>query len=342
MSLTRLAAVDAAGLGTGLSPAGARAAWAAAIEGAASADASRPLPGRAPHTVAIIASANVFTAPLEWAWALSQRGVRVILKSARGLAPVGETLATYLPGVEHHPWRGGDVEAEAAALRACDAALVFGSAETIATVRARAPVPVLGFGPRFGVAHVPTFTPALARAVGLDHALYDARGCMSPTAVATDDTSAAGQLVAAAMTELAETLPRGEVSAAEAVQLRALTMLARATGQLWTGPDWIVVALPLAHARAYALPRAVVLHAATLGDLGAALGDFSGQLGTIALPGAPESDLRGHPGLIAALGLHGLPPARVCAVGEMQRPPGNRALHDGIDVLGALWSLPAR
>ena len=95
--LDALAALDAAAFGTGLSPQNARACWAAALEGAQQVPLDRELQGEPPRCVTIVASANVFTAPIEWAWALSARGVRVILKSARGLAPVGEAVAAALP-----------------------------------------------------------------------------------------------------------------------------------------------------------------------------------------------------------------------------------------------------
>lgn len=57
--------------------------------------------GEPPRCITLVASANVSTAPLEWAWALSVRGVKAVLKSA---------LAAVIPGVEHHEWRGSRPE----------------------------------------------------------------------------------------------------------------------------------------------------------------------------------------------------------------------------------------
>ncbi len=337
--LDRLAELDAAPLSPTLSPANTRACWAAAVDGARRVDLGRPLPGPLPACVTIVASANVFTAPMEWAWALGSRGVHVILKSARGLTAVGEALASALPNVEHRGWRGGDEAAEAEALAESNAAIVFGSAETIAAIRARSPVPVLGFGPRFGLGFLDREDHGLFRGVARDHALYDGRGCMSPAAVVVSpevDVDDVAHGIAAAMEAAEAALPLGEITATEAAELRALALLGRVEGREHSGRGWLVVTLPLARLRPRALPRAVVLHSATLAAVAPAIAPWRAELGTLAVGDAAEDDLRNRPDLAAALGLMGLPPARVCALGEMQRPPGDRALHDGIDVLAAL------
>lgn len=317
--LDTLAALDAATFGTGLSPQNARAGWAAALAGARQVPLDRVLDGEPPRCVTIVASANVFTAPLEWAWGLSARGVRVILKSARGLAPVGEAIAAALPGVEHRVWRGGELEAEAAALAESNAAIVFGSAETIAAIRARSPAPVLGFGPRFGVAVLGQLGPAEAAGVALDHALYDGRGCMSPAGVFVSggvDLAAVGDAMAAAQVAL----PVGEVSAVEAGGLRALELLARVEGGVVKGEGWLAVELPIGRFVPRGLPRAVVIHRGDVSDVSAALAPWRGELGTVA-------------GDVTGLGRV----ERVCEVGAMQLPRGDRERHDGVDVWGVLW-----
>jgi hypothetical protein len=332
--LDRLADVDAAALGTGLPPAHARAVWTSAIDGARAVRLDRPLPGTAPRVVTIVASANVFTAPVEWCWALSQRGVRVLLKSARGLAPVGEALAAALPGVEARAWVGGDLDAEAAALGESDAAMVFGGADTLRAIRARSPVPVLGFGPRFGITCIPALDAALAPRLARDHALYDGRGCMSPAAVFVDEEPDL-EVLRSALAEADERYPPGPLVATEASERRALAALARVEGRALHEGSWLVVALPPARFRPRGLPRVVIVHRG--GDRAAAVAPWREELGTIALAGAREADVGERPDVADGLGLAGLPPARVCAVGEAQRPPGSRRLHDGVDVLAALW-----
>ncbi|MSQ00329.1 MAG: hypothetical protein EXR71_00375 [Myxococcales bacterium] len=335
--LDRLAAVDAARLGTGLPVEHARAAWATAIAGARTVDTTRPLAGTAPSRVVIIASANVFTAPIEWAWALSARGVSVVLKSARGLRAVGEAIATALPEVEAHDWVGGDLAGEAAAMTAAAAVLCFGSAETIAAVRSRAGVPVFGFGPRFGVALVDRLDAQTATGSAMDHALYDGRGCMSPAGVFVKEAADLGPL-RRALEEADTSWPPGERAATDAVDRRTLTMLATAVGRVHHVGGWLVVELPAAHFRPRGLPRVVTIHPAA--GIDTAIAPWRDELGTIALNHAAEGDVGGHPALADGLGLAGLPPARVCAIGEMQRPPGSRRLHDGVDVLARLWERP--
>ncbi len=335
--LDRLAAIDAATLGTGLPADHARAAWAIAIAAARTVDTARPLPGTAPSSALIIASANVFTAPIEWAWALSARGVRVVLKSATGLAAVGDAVASSLPGVEAEDWLGGDIDAESAAMSGAEVALLFGSAETIAAVSSRARIPVFGFGPRFGVALVDRLDAEVATGLARDHALYDGRGCMSPAGVFVRE--------AADLTPLLDALrvadarwPPGDRDPSESVARRTLVLLGRALGRTHEVGSWLVVELPASHFRPRGLPRVVTIHPAT--DIQTAIAPWRGELGTIALARAVEGDLGDNPVLAAQLGLVGLPSARVCEVGEMQRPPGSRRLHDGVDVLARLWELP--
>ncbi len=332
--LDRLTAVDAATLGTGLPPEHARAAWATAISCARTTDTRRSLAGTTPSRVLIVASANVFTAPIEWAWALSARGVSVVIKSATGLRAVGEAIALALPGVEAQSWVGGEVDAEATAMVGAEAVLVFGSTETIESIRSRARIPVFGFGPRFGVALVDRLDAETATGLAMDHALYDGRGCMSPAGVFVQEPAELLPLLRAL--ELADAQwPPGEPEASDSIERRTLTMLATAVGRAHRIRGWLVVELPAAHFRPRGLPRVVTIHPAS--DIQRAIAPWRDELGTIALTGASEGDVGDDPALVDRLDLAALPPARVCAVGEMQRPPGSRRLHDGLDVLARLW-----
>ena len=117
-AVARLRALDPSAWVTGLSPAGARAVWVAAIDALAAPDAARELPGIAPAVLAVIGSANVFSAPLEWmagAWA---RGVRVRVKPASGHEAIVHAMAGCLPdgegthAVQVHCYAGGDAVAD--------------------------------------------------------------------------------------------------------------------------------------------------------------------------------------------------------------------------------------
>lgn len=309
-ALTRL---DPSGWDTGLSPENARASWAAALSAISRPALRRPLPGRPPRAVLIVASRNVFTAPLEWLFQLRARGVRVLLKPARGQEAACRAMAEVL-SAELRSWRGGDLAAEAAALAEVDGVIAFGRAETLAALRARVPpgVVFLGFGPRFGVSVVDRVDEATV----LDHVLYDGRGCMSPAAVFAREADL--DRVGAILARFEQELPRGPLDPAEAVGFRARVLLARAVGRVIEGPAWAAMELPRAHFSPVALPRLVVIHPwAELDEVRATLAPFAAELGTVAG---------------ADLGW----PLRSCRPGHMQLPEMDR-LHDGVDVLEALW-----
>lgn len=315
--INALRALDPATWGTGLSPANARASWEAALSCIEPEALTRPLAGTPPRAVLIIASRNVFTAPLEWLLHLRARGVRVLLKPARGQQAACRAMAEVVGGVELREWRGGDKEAEAAALAEVDAVLVFGKAETVRAVRQRCPPGVifLGFGPRFGVSVVDAPTRELVQ----DYALYDGRGCMSPAAVFARNVDL--DALAGWMAEAEAQLPRGEVDPVEAAAIRGRVLLARAVGQRRSGPGWAVLQMPIAQFSPEALPRVLVVHPfVDVEEVRAAVAPWRSLLGTVAT---------NLPGLYL-----GAP--RMCAPGRMQLPPMGRN-HDGVDVLGAMW-----
>lgn len=315
-SIARLRALDPAAWGTGLSPENARACWAGALDALDPAVLAAPVPGRAPRAVLIVGSGNVFTAPLPWMLHLVARGVRVLIKPATGHEIAVRAMAEGLAEVRE--WRGGDVDAEAAALAEVDGAIGFGGAEAMDAIGARVPPGVvwLPFGPRFGVAVVERPPPALA----VDHALYDGRGCMSPAAVFAQEPDL--DTLAAAMADAEARWPRGALDPAEGAAIRARVAEAKVLGEARTGPGWAVLQLPLARFAPEALPRVLVVHPYTdVDEVRAALAPWRSRLGTVATdtPGLSIGQLR------------------TCAPGRMQLPPAGR-IHDGVDVLGRLWS----
>lgn len=318
-----LSALDPAAWGLPLSPDGARAAWAAALEGLPT--TLEPVDGAPPRRVGIICSANVFVAPIEWLVHLRARGVAVWLKPASGQERAGEAIAR-ATGAELRPWRGGvDLEAEGRALVEADALLAFGGADAITALGDRVgDRPWCGFGPRFGAA---VLTRVDARLVD-DLALHDSRGCMSPAAAFVDepDLDDAARLLA----EAERRCPRGRLDPAEAVGIRARLALARAVGDSRAGDGWAVVSLPARHFQPVALPRLLVLHPAT--EAPAALTPHLAALGTLAVD---------RPFPLPDAGPSRRFPTRLCDPGRMQRP-GPERWHDGVDVLGTLWGRPRR
>jgi hypothetical protein len=316
-ALERLAALDPTGWGTGLSAENARACWDATLGDLDRNAILAPLDARPPAAVLIVCSGNVFTAPLPWMLHLRARDVRVLVKPASGQEAAIDAMAACIPGVEVRRWRGGDVEREAEALREVEGVIAFGAAPALAAIRSRLPDGVvwLGFGPRFGVSVVERLTEATVE----DFALYDGHGCMSPAAVFArhHDLGAA----AAWMEEAESRWPRGEVDPVDAANTRARVMLARAAGRKVVGSGWVVLELPPRHFSPVALPRVLVIHPfQDVQDVRTAIAPWRSQLGTVATD-------------IGGLYL-GAP--RMCAPGRMQHPTGGR-VHDGIDVLGALW-----
>ena len=136
-----------------------------------------------------------------------------------------------------------------------------------------------------------------------------------------------GRLVAAdldVLSSLAEAeiaLPRGEVSRALGPAWRARTGLARIVGRGLEGPGWAAPLLPVEHATAGALPRMLPVH--PIRSLAAIQGLRALPLSSCATNLADAEPLR-------ALGFW-----RVCAPGDLQRPPVS-AEHDGWDVMGRL------
>ncbi len=325
--LERLRALDPADWPTGLSSAGSRAAWLAALSCIGPDALARSIPGTPPRAVLIIASGNVFTAPVEWCVQLAHRGVRVLLKPATGQESIAHAIATAIPGVEVRTWEGGDLAAEGLAMREADGILGFGRAETLNAIGQRIPpgVRYLPFGPKFGISIV----SAPGKATVMDHVLYDGRGCMSPAAVfaRTSDID----LLATLLGELEGSLPRGPVTPEEAANLRARVTLARAVGERRSASNWCVLRLPPVQFWPIALPRLITVHPFNdVAEVAAAIGQYRVHLGTIA------TDLPGFDPVSVGLVHPALPPPRLCYPGEMQRPPADR-LHDGVDVLAALW-----
>lgn len=333
--LARLARYDAAPFAPELSPENARSCWAFALHCTATANIERTLPEHSPKSVLIIASANVFTAPVEWAWQLSQRGVRVVIKAAREHAGVVQALAAELPGVEAREWKGGtDLAAEAEALAGTNGVIAFGRDETLRALRERIPagIPFCAFGAKFGVAVVDRLDAETAGAVAADFALYDGAGCMSPVGVFARSVDISA--VEVAMSRAQARWPRGPLSDYHGALARRTALLARANSDPQftrvERPEFSILSMDAAYLADGASPRQMVIYPwNNLADVAGALLPFREQLGTIGTDSALAETL---------MRLLGPSPRRFCELGRMQTPPASRAHHDGVDVLARLWS----
>ncbi len=299
-----------------LSPQMVRETWAAALSGFDCAPRGLNLRGK---TVVLIGAATVYTALLPWLVLLAEAGATVKVKPAQGQERLVTALAA-ITGATVHRWQGGDLEPEAKALHDADAIIAFGSSQTIAALRARAPQTALffGFGARFGLAYADTLAEREITALVRDVALYDTDGCMSPVGVVTPAALDAGTLdaLAGAMHAAERRWPRGAIRPEDAAAIRARVFLARAFGQMREGDGWTVLQLPPHLFKPFALPRVLTVYPG-LTDLG----PHAELLGTVAGNAPP----------VAA--------SRRCALGTMQTPPHD-GTHEGVDVLGGIAGLP--
>jgi acyl-CoA reductase-like NAD-dependent aldehyde dehydrogenase len=158
-------------------------------------------------------------------------------------------------------WAGGDTEREAAVMRHAGIVVHYGGAEAIASLRSRAPatVPFVDHGPRLSFALLGPAALAgdalddAASDVALATAVFDQQGCVSPQLLYVLGPADAARQVAAALAHafgnLAGSLPRGRIDAAEAAairELRSRTEFRAIAGddvELWAGPalEWTVI-----------------------------------------------------------------------------------------------------
>lgn len=309
----RLRGVDPVVAAPHLSPEGARLALDVALD-ALSDDALAHAVGMAgvPYAHAtVVCARTVFTASLEWCAVLLARGTAVTLKLPAGVPGLGPEMLAHAAALGL-PLQITDAHG---AVRGSELVVAMGSDATIEAIRAELMpgVRFLGFGHRFSVAWIREV--ASLRGVAESAALHDGAGCMSPVAVFTDlPLSEVVPRLAEEMASAAARWPRGPVAAADAAQIRTRGALARVVGTVAEGPGWSVHGLPAERFLPASLPRSLAVHRVSgFDEVHPKLGDRLSTLGT----DDPEVSVPG---------------ARVCAPGEMQRPPLNR-LHDGVDWL---------
>lgn len=295
-------------------------------------EAELATPGARPPDVTLVAAWGVFTSPLEWACVLAAAGVRLHLKAPARDPAFCAALAAALSA------EGLAVTCDTARdLGDPSAILAFGSDETVAALRAQHPgARVVGFGHRFSAA-LCRADPGLAQGLAWEHALYDTRGCMAPTAtfVLGDPAPLHDALVEALpLVELA--LPRGAPDPALGPEWRRRVGLARAVGRVSQGEGWTVATVPPEHFVPAALPRLLTLVPVEGGaHLQRILAPWRPWLSSLS-----TDDVRrpiDAPGPWASV--HAWFP-RVTTLGSLQRPALPRR-HDGVAMLGSLLHPPA-
>jgi len=246
----------------------------------------------------------------------SRDGVLVRALAAALEEPFGAALSV----VDFHR---NDPQAWVAFFRHADVAHVFGSDETLRTLRSKVPAQTrfVGHGHGLGVAAVfptpGTDLEPLAERLALDVAAYDQRGCLSPQRVYVvgdrSDASTLAEALHAALGAIEEPLPRGPIGHGERVACASWRATVAALGELYEGATHAVALIDgpapagpgYRHVTVRPLPTVAALR-----DALAPLGDHLKALGW----GPDEAQ---------ASVSEALPPGvapYVAALGEMQTP----------------------
>ena len=265
------------------------------------------------------------------------------------LAEVDSDLADSIAIVE---WRGGSEILERIALSEAEVAVVYGSDETVAALRALAPptTRVLGYHHRVAAcvigrdlesAEIESASDDVARAI----AMFEQRGCVCPHVVYVEDPADSGtglgvsaekfaELLARSLRTLEEVLPAVPLEVDEGgslQQLRGAAEMHAASGEgsLHHGgaqSSWTVIGESSTQPGQPGPPTAYrgvrVRRMADIGELGRAFGPHASHLQTI-----------GHAGLgdrleSVALMLGRLGASRIVPIQDMSFPPP-WWLHDG-------------
>jgi acyl-CoA reductase-like NAD-dependent aldehyde dehydrogenase len=284
-----------------------------------------------PALIAHVLASNVPALALPAIALACLAGAAVVVKSGRrdalsapafvrALADVDPDLAATVVTAY---WPGGDTSREDALLERADVVVLTGGDEAIAALAGRARGRVIAHGPRVSVAALgrPALDDArgVAKALALDVALHDQRGCLSPHAVyveAGGDVSprAFADRLAAALDDVAHTLPRGNASVEERAAAQACAAEAewRPGGAVLQTAGGTVLYDESTAFRPTAGLRTIRVH--PLDDVG---------LLPVTLP-AEAIECVGLAGLSAAplaAGLRARGVSRLCPVGGMQQPP---------------------
>ncbi len=286
---------------------------------------------RLPREVLLIAARTLPASTLREVFWARLLGARVRVKPARDQEAVAQAIAAADPtgAIQVAPFASGDEAALNAAVARADTVVVLGSDATVADVRARVPADraFLGYGHRVSAAWCAR-APSDAEVLGLarDLCAWDQAGCLSPQVVwvrGAGGHQAVAARLAQALRAVEPALPtRLPPGAARA--RRVALILGHMQGRVWETATAAVVALPSGAFRSS--PGFRVLWVLPADP--AALGSTAPVLSSLAYVGAAEDRPT-------------LPPwVRVCAPGQLQRPPLDWA-HDGQDPVAG-YLRPAR
>lgn len=249
-------------------------------------------------------------------------------------------------------WPRQETALTEAALAESDAVIAYGDDRTIDTLRKLTPTRAvfLGYGHKISLsviakeAMTEANLPALAEAAAYDASVYDQQGCLSPHVIYVEERGQLGPrkfaaALAVAMGAFQLRVPRGALSPEEAAavtQMRTAYEFRSATDRrvaVWNSPqpnDWTVIYEDDPSFTPSCLNRVVFVKPTdgfprVLDNVRR----FAGQISTVGVAPLNERATE-FAGELAAMGIH-----RVCAIGQMQRPPLSWP-HDGHPNLAAL------
>lgn len=293
--------------------------------------------------VLVILPGNIIGPTIASAYCAAAAGAHVILKSPgneRGLAPIlaaqFEALGKPLSGtIDARYWKGGDVEIEPALFASVRKIVAFGTDGAIEEIARRAPVPVRGYGTSYSIGFVTADANVkdAARGAARDVAMFDQRGCMSPQTIFVEGDDGRALFFARALeSELRDAqraLPRARMSREEAasvaiavrkLSVNALAPKTHGLDTLMLGPEidgvpgFVVVVEPSGLPTTEGFGRIVSVKQCDDVDALVAIAEATpAQLESLGCAGELPGDVRQR---LFATGL-----LRVCALGEMQRPP---------------------
>ena len=277
-------------------------------------------------------------------------GSGAVIKAPAAVRPAADLLRRSLLAqdpifgslLEVHTWEGGTAT-DAQLVETCDAVVVSGGRDAVqrySTLTAGV-TPLVAFGPGESLAVIPASAECgetLMSALALDVSAYDQLGCLSPVAVWVEDAEHHGPALAAALAaalgELAVSMPRGVVPAGAAAEIVQRRGTASFLGQAFDAPGALVCWEPTPYTSSCPRFRTVALHSYSGGEDGlvARIKDWAPRDWRLHCAGVagPMSLRARYADALSPLGV-----SRVCSPGTMQAPPASWH-HDGMRWLSRL------
>lgn len=233
-------------------------------------------------------------------------------------------------------WDNGADDLTRAAIEKADLVIVYGSDETLETVRAKIPPATRavyhGHKISLGVIARESIRMETAEQAALDIALYDQRGCLSPHLYYVEESGPASPLdfsqwLAQALYVVSYRIPKGPTSAAEAAQIQQLRgAIPLKGGKVYPSPkgiDWTILYDPDPHFSISPLARTIwIKPVGELAEITPHLEPIRLYLQAVGMAVPVER----QPEIISSLARMGV--NRICPVGKMQKPPMTWH-HDG-------------